>query len=335
MIGHISIERIYEDRRLQNKITLQQRKEFIHTEIPEIKEIEHKIATVSVTWAKLRLNGGQNKQVMNNSENVPTNYEQFHQVIHDLGAQKRELLAAHGYPEDYLEPIYTCQQCKDTGFIGQNHCSCYRQLKVDALFQQYPVKQLLEKQNFQCFDASLYSEQPFAPFKISPRQNILRLKSICSDFVKNFEKSKNNLLFCGRPGVGKTFLTSCIAGELLKQAYSVVYLSAGQLFDTFSVETFGRGPKAEEAKEAIAYVMECDLLIIDDLGTEMTNSFVNAQLFTCVNNRILADKSTIISTNLDMKSMTKAYTERITSRFTEHYKILPVFGDDIRLKKGL
>ena len=156
---------------------------------------------------------------------------------------------------------------------------------------------------------------------------------IAWDFINNFGSRPDNLLLIGQAGTGKTFLSNCIARELLNRYYSVIYLSSSQLFDTLAKQTFDRDE--ENAENAGRYILDCDLLIIDDLGTELNNAFVGSRLFACINERILRKKSTLISTNLSLNDVSRLYTERVTSRFMGSYQILLFPNRDIRVMKKL
>ena len=152
----------------------------------------------------------------------------------------------------------------------------------------------------------------------------------CRDFIENFDKNFSNLYFYGDTGIGKTFLSNCVAKELMDRGYSVIYFTAFQLFDILSKGIFRR---EEEAIAAHQNIFNCDLLIIDDLGTELTNSFTTSQLFLCLNERILRKKSTIISTNLGMNQLADIYSERVLSRISSNYTLIKLFGADIRILK--
>lgn len=156
--------------------------------------------------------------------------------------------------------------------------------------------------------------------------------AVCRQFINNFDAEPGNLLFYGSTGVGKTFLSNCIARELIERAYSVIYFTVAELFEVSARNTFGKDPEAQDVNE---YVIDCDLLIIDDLGTELANSFTNSRLFTYLNERILRQKATIISTNLSLDDIKSIYSERIFSRISSNYTMLRFVGDDIRIQKKL
>lgn len=192
---------------------------------------------------------------------------------------------------------------------------------------------MLDRENFDTFSMEYYSNSHIDRLTgRSSREAIeIALKS-CREFIDTFGTEFRNLLLYGDTGVGKTFLSHCIAKELLEQSFSVIYFTAAQLFDIFAKSTFRR---EEEAGADCDHIYSCDLLIIDDLGTEMSNSFTNSQLFICLNERILRKKSTLISTNLSLEDLKNIYSERVFSRITSAYTVLRLTGDDIRIQKKL
>jgi DNA replication protein DnaC len=154
-------------------------------------------------------------------------------------------------------------------------------------------------------------------------------------FIQNFGTSYENLLIYGNTGVGKTFLSNCIAKELLDAGHTVIYLTSFQLFEILEKYKFNTAENYEEIRNRFEYILDCDLLIIDDIGTELNNTFITSQLYQCINERHLKQKSTIISTNLSFDQLKNNYSERIFSRISSHYKLLKIIGDDIRLQKLL
>ena len=242
---------------------------------------------------------------------------------------------ANHYPADYLDEIFTCPDCKDTGYINGNPCHCFKEEVIKLLYSRSELQEILERENFDTFDYSLYSEDFIDDATgISAAENIETVVDHCHYFINHFDKTFDNLLFYGRAGTGKTFLINCIAKELIEKSYSVIYLSAVQLFDLMAGYSFHRENHSVYSQISMDELIHCDLLIIDDLGTEMTNSFTDSALFDCLNERLVHHKSTIISTNLSLRGLQERYEERIFSRTAGNYTPLKIFGDDIRIHKN-
>ena len=251
-----------------------------------------------------------------------------------LPGQKDELLRSCGFPSDYLEPSYECSQCRDTGYIDNQKCRCFKAAASRLLYEQSNLKEILKTENFNSFSMKYYSDNYIDPK--SGRSSLSVMKdalAVCKDFIRTFDQEHKNLFLYGSVGVGKTFLSNCIAKELMDAGFSVIYYSAPALFNMFAHSTFHKDDT--DAQNIRHYAFDCDLLIIDDLGTEFSNSFIASQLFTCVNERLLNKKSTVISTNLSLDSLADLYTERSFSRITSNYIMLKLIGDDIRIKKKL
>jgi DNA replication protein DnaC len=239
-------------------------------------------------------------------------------------SKKKDLLKAHGLPADYLDPIYTCPDCKDTGYIDGVKCHCFKQQIIELLYNQSNIKVLLNQDNFSNLSYDYYEGEDLARF-----QNAV---AACKDFVANFDNDYSNLFFYGTVGTGKSFLSGCVAKELLDSGHSVIYFSSIGLFDTMAKYAFD-----SKSKVSLYNIHEdlynCDLVIIDDLGTELTNSFVLSSLFSLLNERHLRRKSTIISTNLPLEELRDSYSDRIFSRITSQFKLLKLSGSDIRIIK--
>ena len=259
----------------------------------------------------------------------------FQQKASSLERQMRQALEEAGFPGDYLEMTYTCPDCRDTGYIGNEKCHCFRQAIVDLLYDQSGLKDIVKEENFSTFCLDYYSDQVDRDYGISPRENIKNTLRLCHEFIDNFDQAHDNLLFYGNTGVGKTFLTNCIARELLETSHTVIYLTAQELVSIFRGHTFGSRDDRETEDDMADYIFTCDLLIIDDLGSEMSNAFVNSELFQCISRRLAAHVSTIISTNLRVSDLQDTYSDRIFSRIAGNFKMLPIIGQDIRIRKVL
>lgn len=293
----------------------------VYTKVPKLEELDKSVSSIALNKAKLLINGD-TKALCDLKNNLK-----------DIANERERLLIANGFPKDYLDLQYECKDCKDTGYIDDKKCHCFKQATIDLLYTQSNLKEILQKENFDTFSYKWYSKDYIDPNSgVNAYDNILKVVNTCKTFIDNFDTDFQNLILFGDIGVGKTFLTHCIANELIKKANSVVYLTAIELFDIFAKYEFNHNQE-DKNEDYYAYILSCDLLIIDDLGTEMNNSFTNSKLFYCINQRIIDKKSTIISTNLSFNNLVDAYSERIFSRLTSSYSMLKVFGDDIRLKK--
>lgn len=313
------IMRGYQNRQLRNRRITQERLEEAYEQVPQLKTIQNSISSTSVEAARCKL------------KDDIQGYEAAMHKITLLKEEKEALLRTSEYTSDYFEPIYTCKTCKDTGYIDGEKCSCFKQAVINVVYSQSNIKEILERENFSTFSYKYYSDEDINPVtKLSALETAKRAVAECKHFIEDFDNKPKNILFYGDTGVGKTFLSNCVAKELLEKGYSVIYFTAFQFFDILSKGVFQRDTDAITAHQNI---YDCDLLIIDDLGTEFANAFTSSQLFLCVNERILRGRSTIISTNLNMSDLAEMYSERVPSRITSNYTVIKLFGDDIRIQK--
>ena len=315
------IIRSYDAIQLKNSRRRQERLKEIYAKAPRLKELDDSIASRSVAQAHKYLDG--QTQALTELKVQLANIRQ----------ERQALIRSLGYSTDYLAPIYDCPDCKDTGFINGKRCHCFKQAMINVVYAQSNIRQILEKENFDTFSYEYYSDDDINPATgLSSLSTAKHAVMECRKFIDQFDKKPKNLFFYGDTGVGKTFLSNCVAKELLDAGYSVIYFTAFQLFDILSKGVF---EKDSDAIAAHQNIFDCDLLIIDDLGTELSNSFTTSQLFLCINERILRQKSTIISTNLNMNQMVDIYSERTLSRISSNYTILKLVGDDIRIKRRM
>ena len=251
----------------------------------------------------------------------------------ELQRQRAELLVGMGYPMDYLEEKPRCDKCGDTGYCGSRVCQC-----LMAYYDEEQLKELsrmldLGNQSFENFSFDWYSPVVDPGMGFSPRQQMEAVFDACRDYAQQFGPHSGNLLLFGQPGLGKTHLSACIAREVSRRGFSVVYDTAAQVFARMEAEKFRRDE--EDAGDDVARYEKCDLLILDDLGTEMLTSFVQSALYRLVNGRLTAGKKTVINTNLDPGQLGERYGAALRSRLTGEYEVLAFFGQDIRqLKKG-
>ena len=315
--------RTYEQRQLDNEHQLRTRYKDAYFRIPRLQEIDNSIASLSIGQARSLLDSGNDSAL-----------SEWKALISSLRREKQSLLLSHGLPEDYLELHYTCPDCRDSGYIGTEKCHCFKKAIIDQLYTRSNLQGILERENFSTFSMEYYSSNHIDPLTgRSSLESMQIARKCCEEFVRVFPQDFRNILLYGDTGVGKTFLSHCIARELLDSSYCVIYFSAAQLFDHLARYIFGK--KEELDIDFLDHIYGCDLLIIDDLGTEIDNSFTVSQLFVCLNERILRRKATIISTNLALDDIKSLYSDRIFSRISSHYKMLRLTGDDIRIQKKL
>lgn len=293
----------------------------IEIEIPEIFELNSQIAEASASLAVMRVRGDNSGR---------SEQEKKRQMLIN---RRNELLKEKGYSLEYMEPWYECSECKDTGYINGEKCSCLKSRIAEILFDQSNIKEVLKKENFNTYTLKYYKNVPLNPnTSETPLSIAKKAAEIAWDFVQNFDTTNDNIFISGDTGTGKTFLSNCIAAELIERGFNVIYLSAVKLFGILADNTFGGSRNQDSAPMDL---LSCDLLIIDDLGTEYTNAFIQSAFFNCINERLLRGKHTIISTNLSVENVRDNYSERVFSRITEKYRFIKLFGDDIRIIKKM
>ena len=242
--------------------------------------------------------------------------------------ERAQLLTGMGYPADYLEEQPACPLCGDTGYHDGQVCRCLREYYKRAQLSELSKMLDLGSQSFETFSFDWYSDER-GERKRSPRENMERNFDICQDYARHFSMAADNLLLTGQPGLGKTFLSASIARVVSDRGFSVVYDTAEHIFAQMEEEKF-RPDETSAACEDVRRYMNCDLLIVDDLGTEMVTSFVQSALYQLVNGRLLAGKKTVINTNLAPRQLGERYSPQVQSRLEGEYRVLPFFGDDIR-----
>ena len=255
----------------------------------------------------------------------------------DLQREKAELLTANGYPADALDDAPACPRCNDTGWVGASMCSCLKELCTQEQIAELSKLLDLGEQSFDTFSLDYYSPLPFPGESLTPRENMEFIFDVCSSYARRFGKFYfRNLFLTGAPGLGKTFLSACIARTVSEKGFSVVYDTAVNVFARFEEQKFARDrEEAGEARDDTRRYLGCDLLILDDLGSEMTTPFVQSALYTLINSRLASDRRTVISSNLSMDQVRQRYTPQIASRLEGEYRVLPFYGEDIRLlRKG-
>lgn len=302
----------YEIKQSHNRRETERKLAYVYDHVPGYRDLDDSVAALSVAQGKKLLAGDEDAM------------EDLRDILAELSGRKAQLLEDAGFPADYLEPVYECPDCKDTGYIDGQKCHCFKQSMITLLYEQSNIQEMLRTENFHALSYEYYEGEDLSRFKNAVKT--------CQNFVKNFNSDYHNLFFYGTVGTGKSFLSGCVAKELIESGHSVIYFSATSLFDLLSKNSFDYKNR-EELRDTYADLYQCDLLIIDDLGTELTNQFVTSQLFALLNERHMGKKATVISTNLSLEELRNRYSDRIFSRITSNYEICKLSGQDIRMYK--
>ena len=319
----------YSKKKINAEYEAEKRKQELYKKFPKLQAIDDKLTTLAISTTKALIN--------NNDKNL---LNELNNNISSLKEEKNKILKNNHISEDYFDPHYECNICKDTGYVTNKDytttmCTCLKQKLYDEQYNKSNISNL-DTQNFNNFSDLFYSDkidENKYHTNISPRENINLIREICIKFIDNFEdKNQKNLLFTGNTGLGKTFLSSCIANEIIKKGKNVLYQTAPVMLDSIIDYRFGKA----NSTNILDSILNVDLLIIDDLGTECMNNMKFTEIFNIINTRLLNQNKitkTIISTNLSLKNLYSNYDERIVSRIVGNYDICYFFGDDIRFKK--
>ena len=304
----------YKDKNLRAKEAAEARREELHRNLPQVAEIDRALSATGLRIMREALKG---------KEGLDVRIRKLEEGNNLLLEARREILRANGYPEDYSSVHYECEECQDIGFVNGKMCKCMRRALTLAGYESSGVLKLIEKQNFDTFDLNYY--------KGAERRNMEQILEISKDYALNFhDNTMRNLLFMGDTGLGKTHLSSAIAKVVVDRGFDVIYESAQKIFSDFEAEKFGRVPQGENRTERY---LACDLLIMDDLGTEMQSAFTVSCLYYLINTRLINEKSMVISTNIDKEEFSRQYTDRITSRLLGEFTVCVFAGTDIRSQK--
>ena len=247
-------------------------------------------------------------------------------------AERAERIAALGYPRGCIDEEPACPLCNDRGYAGTKPCKCL--MKVYREEQRRELSRLLDLQgeSFDAFQLRYYDS--FDPVMgISPRKHMEAVRDICRRYAENFGPGSGNLFLTGAPGLGKTFLSACIASVVAEKGFSVVYDTAVNVVSYFEEARFNRRGEAEQAEADVQRCLRCDLLILDDLGTEMNTSLSVSAVYELLNSRLREGRSTVVSSNLSAEEISRRYSPQIASRLSGSYEELRFFGRDIRLLK--
>lgn len=280
--------------------------------VPEILEAEEKMSRAGLATIKA---------VGMGAADAKEYIQKLSEINLEAQAQRRLLLKSNGFPEDWLDVHYTCKKCEDKGFVSGIMCGCFKELLKSIEYEKLCSKLPVGNCRFDNFKLDYYPDGAGT----SPKKRMESVLNYCKAYAADFSRRSPSLLLYGKTGLGKTHLSLAIAGKAVEEDYGVIYSSAQNLFNKLEKDKFGKADaNTEEA------ILDCDLLIIDDLGAEFTTQFTVSALYNIVNSRELESKPTIISTNLMPEQLTKAYGERIASRILSNYVMLYFDGSDIR-----
>lgn len=313
------IQKEYEQERSKNELKAEKRLNELYTKLPSLKEINRELKADGIKLTKQMLLHAPQTEVQATQNDIAR-----------LRDKKKAALASLGLTPDYLAPIYTCEKCKDTGYIGSNKCECMKKKLVDKCYDISNLKNILQFENFDNFNLDHYSTAPFEGKAKSPYDN---MAAILEDVLSQTELDSDryfNFYFYGASGLGKTFMCSCIAKKLLDNGKTVIYMTAAALTALIEKNRFHRD-ELDDDDEAFDMLFQCDLLIIDDLGTEAPTAFTAAEIFNIINTRLTNKKSCVISSNLAPNKLAAQYSDRVVSRIIGSYKIHEFYGSDIRI----
>lgn len=310
----------YEELRTKASNERRNRIDEIYASVPRIKEIDDKIYSLGF---------GNMQNILKNPDEADKYNSEMKEKFRILKAEKQKLLEENNIPADYDAYKYECADCSDTGFTPDGkRCRCFTQKLINEAYMKSNLGDVLKKQNFDTFSFNYYSKDK-SDYEISPYDNMVKIYSRCKSYCENFDNEVKSLLFSGSTGLGKTFLSSCIAKDIIDREKIVVYVRATRLFNMYEDYKFGRN----NDKSIIDNLYSADLLIIDDLGTEPQNKNNTSFLFDIVCERLSNGKKLIINTNLSINELAKIYSSRFASRIYEGFEVYKFYGNDIRIEK--
>jgi DNA replication protein DnaC len=308
-----------------NEAEVLRRRTEIFARIPSIMEAEAEITRLMTSVASEALKSG---------ADAGRAVESAKSKCEILLKKRSELLRSAGYPENYIDEIYSCHKCRDTGYILGKPCDCLKELYKAEAVRELSSMLNISGQCFENFDLNYYSDTYDPTYLDTPRKVMSTTFGICREYAKDFGNNSVNLLFRGNTGLGKTFLSASIARVVSEKGFSVVYDTIVSVIEVFEMQKFDRsGDNAEDVSSRIRRYLDCDLLILDDLGTEMSTAFTVSAIYSLINSRLISGGKTIISTNLSEDELKRRYTPQIASRLEGEYVLLKFAGRDIRAMK--
>lgn len=315
-------DRLFE-RRLKAERYADRRRKAIYSEIPRVKELEKEISACGIKAARAVIKG----------DDVQPEIEKLRDKNLAMQKELKDLLASNGYSENVFEPHYICKKCGDTGYYDENGktlvCSCLKNMLVACACEELNRTAPLALSTFDSFSLDYYDKREDPDLGTSPYIQMSKILAYCRNYAEKFRKNSESLLMKGATGLGKTHLSLAIANEVIKKGFGVIYASAPSLMTRLEKSYFSKS----DDDSALNMLIESDLLIIDDLGTEIHGQFSVSLLYNIFNSRMLLNKPIIINTNLTMRELEKIYTERFVSRINGNARKLDFLGDDIRIRR--
>lgn len=311
------------ERRLNAEKAAERRKEEVYKRFPRVKELEKQISMGGIKTARAVLAGGDVKEAVSKlrDQNLA------------MQAEVKRILTDNGYPANYFEPKYFCKKCEDKGYYDTNgktvRCSCMKSALVTCACAELNRYAPLSLSTFESFDLEYYDKSINPKVKTSPYEHMSKVFRFCQNYADNFSKNSESILMSGETGLGKTHLSLAIANEVIKKGYGVVYASAPPIISKLEKEYFS----SDKDDSLFSMLADCDLLIIDDLGTEFYSQFAVSQFYNLFNSRMLSNKPIIINTNLTITELKEKYTDRFVSRICGNARQLDFLGRDIRIRR--
>ena len=299
---------------------LNRKKDILYNRFPEAAEIEKQLSATAIKAARAVISGANSKDEL----------LKLRQTTKNLRERLTHILKSVNLPENYLELNYRCKKCSDEGYIDGIMCDCMKKMMKKEVYNELNKMSPLELSSFENFSLDFYSDTPQPNSELTPKKRMAKILEFCKKYASQFKKNSPSLLMTGSTGLGKTHLSLTIAKEVIEKGFGVIYGSAQNIISKMEKEKF-RGYQ-NSSDETERHYIDCDLLIIDDLGTEYLTSFSSAAIYNIVNSRIMMNKPTIISTNLSMKELEKNYSQRMVSRIIGNNIRLEFLGSDIRQK---
>lgn len=314
---------ILHERRLNAEKAAERRKEEVYERFPRVKELEKQISMGGIKTARAVLAGGDVKKAVSKLRDQDL----------AMQAEVKRILTDNGYPANYFEPKYFCKKCEDKGYYDINgktvRCSCMKSALVTCACAELNRYAPLSLSTFESFDLEYYDKSINPKVKTSPYEHMSKVFRLCQNYADNFSKNSESILMSGETGLGKTHLSLAIANEVIKKGYGVVYASAPPIISKLEKEYFS----SDKDDSLISMLADCDLLIIDDLGTEFYSQFAVSQFYNLFNSRMLSNKPIIINTNLTITELKEKYTDRFVSRICGNARQLDFLGRDIRIRR--